>query len=501
MASLRGARAPRAFGLLVALTLAGVLSAVSTAYAGQGTHNWYWPTGRESFGTMDGWLASRPGAWHLAQDMPAAYGAAVYAIADGVVLESKYVDGYGPGRSKGGAVVILHKTAQSREFWALYGHLNSLRYSKGQTVRAGAVIGRINAASPTHLHFGIHPGRAYPSDRNPFRGHTYVRSNLYGYANPVAFLRSEWRVIPYAAPAVPVVLRQATETRTAEVGAAGGFAYWLLPGESAGSDDTSPPVASEGDPSAADPAPLLWWCRAIPSGVATSLPESATPPVFDAARYQIGVNATGAAPGFWVADRRPQVVVRSYAATPAWRGSVGIRGKITNASGAAFKGLRVTLQRRSGTSWSTLASWITLPDGTYSLAWVPTARSSLRVVVSPPAPFTGSTSATLTVAPRVALSAPRLASRTGSRVGVSGSLVPRHAARTKAVLVRFERYESGRWVAKVQTWAALSDTSAGSAYRRTTTLGSRGLWRMRAEHPVDAAHATTASSWVRFSIP
>ena len=157
---------------------------------------------------MDGWFAARPGAWHLAQDMPAPYGAPVYAIADGVVLESKYVDGYGPGGSKGGAMVIQHRTATGKPFWAVYGHLMGLRYSKGQRVSAGAVIARINGSSPSHLHFGIHPGTAYPSDNNPFRGHTYVRSNLYGYTNPVAFMRTEWRVIPYVAPTVPVVLRQ-----------------------------------------------------------------------------------------------------------------------------------------------------------------------------------------------------------------------------------------------------------------------------------------------------
>jgi hypothetical protein len=490
-----------ALGAVVALALVAALATPAVAHAAQGTHNWYWPTGRESFGTMDRWLVARPGAWHLAQDMPGSCGASVYAVADGVVLESKYVDGYGPGGSKGGAVVILHKTAQGKEFWALYGHLKDLRCSKGQKVKAGAVIGRINADSPTHLHFGIHVGRSYPSDKNPFRGHTYVRSNLYGYVNPVSFLRTEWRVIPYLAPTLPLVLRQATDTQTVEVGAADGVAYWLIPAQPGGSEDTSPSVASEDSSRVAEPPAFVWWKRAIPSGVATSLPASSTPPAFDSSRYLVAVNARDSAPGFTVADKRPNVAVTRHAGTPAWRAGAGIAGKVTSRSGGAFQGLRVSLQRWSGSTWSTVASSITLPNGTYSLPWVPTARSTLRVAVKPLSPFVASSSATLTTAPHVALSAPRMTSRTRTRVGVSGTLAPRHSPGTRAVIVRFERYESGRWVRRISSWAAVSDVSEGSAYRRTITLGLRGAWRMRAEHPLDRAHAATATPWVRFAIP
>ncbi len=502
MASSQGGSRQLAAGLAAAAMLAvmGVaLLAPASAYAGQGTHNWYWPTGRETFGGMDGWMANRPGAWHLAQDMSASYGSPVHAVGDGVVLESKYVDGYGPGGGKGGAVVILHKTAQGREFWAVYGHLQSLRYAKGKTVKAGAVIGSVNASSPTHLHFGIHSGRSYPSDNNPFRGHTYTRSNLYGFTDPVAFLRTEWRVIAYRAPAVPVVLRQTTETRTVEVGAVAGHAYWLLPVEEAGGEGSTGGIVAEEDSSSPEPT-FVWWRRAISSGVATALASSSPPPSFDATRYAVGVNATGSAPGFWVADRRPVVRVASYDSTPPWRRSAAIRGRVANASGAAFQGLRVTLQRWSGGAWSTVSSSITLPDGSYVLPWVPRARSSVRVVVKPPMPFVASTSTTLTIAPHVALSAPRLAARTGMRVTVSGALAPRHAAGSRAVVLRFERYESGRWVRRVSTWAVLSDTVGGSVYRRTIPLPSKGKWRVRAEHPTDAAHATTGTSWVGLSI-
>jgi murein DD-endopeptidase MepM/ murein hydrolase activator NlpD len=138
--------------------------------------------------------------------MRGSVGQAVYAVADGYVLESKMARGYGRGGSRGGAVVIQHRTGDGTKFTALYGHLKGLKYKKGQKVKAGAVIGYLNNARPPHLHFGIRLGWGLPEDRNPFRGHTHTTKKTYGFVDPIAFLRKHHRLPkPAPAPVAPPV--------------------------------------------------------------------------------------------------------------------------------------------------------------------------------------------------------------------------------------------------------------------------------------------------------
>jgi murein DD-endopeptidase MepM/ murein hydrolase activator NlpD len=156
-----------------------------------GSGGWYWPAGTEDFQGWDGYWNYRPGShprWHVAQDMPTSVGHPVYAIGDGVILES------GDGHGYGGVLVVLHKTDDGQYFKAVYGHIRrSSKTKKGAKVKAGQIIGRVNGAA--HVHFGIHPGRAYPPDRNPYRGHTYTSKKTYGWVDPVAFLRENPRVL------------------------------------------------------------------------------------------------------------------------------------------------------------------------------------------------------------------------------------------------------------------------------------------------------------------
>ena len=156
-----------------------------------GSGAWYWPTGSEDFGGYSGWLDDRGATWHVAQDMACPYGHPVYAIAAGVVWKaSASVMGYGPGGGPGGALIIVHTTATGVRFRALYGHVMDLRYRAGQHVAAGAVIARVNAIQPSHLHFSVHPGTAYVGG-NPWAGSVPKSwSGHGGFVDPVRFLKS-----------------------------------------------------------------------------------------------------------------------------------------------------------------------------------------------------------------------------------------------------------------------------------------------------------------------
>jgi Peptidase family M23 len=169
-----------------------------TPAVSKGLNGWYWPTGTENLGSMGGWMQYRPGGtpnWHLAKDIGAAYGSPVYALTDGTVFDAYAVlDGYAPA----GAIVVLYRNENGDYFKALYGHVKSLQYRKGAKVKAGAVIGYIGQSNPYHLHFGIHPGAGLPTDpqHNVFRGHTYVKSQTYGWTDPVAYLHAHSPYVP-----------------------------------------------------------------------------------------------------------------------------------------------------------------------------------------------------------------------------------------------------------------------------------------------------------------
>ena len=93
---------------------------------------------------------------HLGYDFDCPYNTEVKAIEDGIVLDSREINGFGSlnPSSKGGAIFIQHG-----DMVALYGHV--IRFvSIGEKVKEGQVIGTVrpftnNGESLPHLHFGI----------------------------------------------------------------------------------------------------------------------------------------------------------------------------------------------------------------------------------------------------------------------------------------------------------------------------------------------------------
>ncbi len=85
---------------------------------------------------------------HTGVDFGAATGTAIHAAASGVVLLAGYTRGYG------NCIIIDHGGGVA----TLYGHCSWLGVSEGQSVKQGAVIGRVGAtgyATGPHLHFEV----------------------------------------------------------------------------------------------------------------------------------------------------------------------------------------------------------------------------------------------------------------------------------------------------------------------------------------------------------
>jgi murein DD-endopeptidase MepM/ murein hydrolase activator NlpD len=96
----------------------------------------------------DGWGA-RGAAWHPGLDFPAPTGTAVTAARGGVVVETgDNPDGYGR------RIVLDHGQGER----TLYAHLSAILVRVGQSVAAGALIGRVGStgfSTGPHLHFEV----------------------------------------------------------------------------------------------------------------------------------------------------------------------------------------------------------------------------------------------------------------------------------------------------------------------------------------------------------
>ena len=450
-----------------------------------GSGAWYWPTGSEDFGGYSGWLDDRGATWHVAQDMACPYGHPVYAIAAGIVWKaSTSVMGYGPGRGPGGAMIIVHTTASGVRFRALYGHVMDLRYHAGQHVAAGAVIARVNAVQPSHLHFSIHPGTKYV-DGNPWAGSVPKGwSGHGGFVDPVKFLRSHPRVIAYLPPRLPLTTI-ATDATPSDVGAAAGVAYW--------SEQVSD-------------ATVVCFCD-LTTGARGVLAAGATAPAFDDVRYRVAL-LPAPANGFTVCDRQPVLTSAGSTTTPAWGAAVTVRARLTSGAGKPFQGARLVLERRAGSAWLRLAAAQTTADGRLALGYTPSRRTVLRLRYVPPAkPPAGADylalkGAPVTVTPHVALTRPSLPASVAARrpVAVSGRLRPRRAATPRSVTLLFERRKSGAWTTVLTVATAIHADGAGSRWAAVVRPPAAGSWRVRAAYAGGAGFAATTSGWRAFTV-
>lgn len=130
-------------------TKRGVRSA-TVKISGGAARNFRWPTmGRIS--SSFGWRRNPFGKrriFHSGLDIAAPRGTAIRAAADGVVVHSGWMGGYGK------TIVISH----SKGLTTLYGHCSRLVVSKGARISRGQVIAHVGStgrSTGNHLHFEV----------------------------------------------------------------------------------------------------------------------------------------------------------------------------------------------------------------------------------------------------------------------------------------------------------------------------------------------------------
>jgi hypothetical protein len=453
---------------LAVLTLAVLAVPVTALAATPGSGLWYWPTGTEDFKGRSGWWDYRSSnrSWHMAQDMPAPVGHPVYAVGDGVVLESKPASGYG------GVLIVLHRNADGSQFKAVYGHIRRGPFPKGARVRAGQNIGRVNGFG--HLHFGIHPGRAYPPDGNPYRGHTYNSAVTYGWVDPIAYLKTHPRV--KITPPLPVVATVETSLTPNVLGTADGVVFWSV--ETSGGEQT---VYSR------------------PIGGTQTLALDTPLPSLDTSRFAVQV----ASDRFTLRDRLPALTAAYSALTPVWGKALALKGTLRSADGSPFVGATVSLERSiDATSWTRVGSALSGMTGAWTISYKPTRACRLRLRFSASDPFISTATSEKAVAPHAGLRAPDKPSTAARGVPfeVSGKLFPRHAAGSQTVMLRFQRRtRSGAWVEALTAPATNRDAGTATRYSGRVTLAA-GPWRVRAETAADQLHAAATTGWFRIAV-
>ncbi|MFV4914182.1 M23 family metallopeptidase [Microbacterium lacticum] len=127
-------------------------------------------TTRIVFPLPDGtWVRTSPFGWrsdpitgerrfHAGSDFAAADGTAIYAVADGRVVQASYTDA-------GGGVIVIEHTVHGERVASMYIHMwqHGIYVAEGDTVTAGQHIGDVGSSGHStgpHLHLQIHPGGA-----------------------------------------------------------------------------------------------------------------------------------------------------------------------------------------------------------------------------------------------------------------------------------------------------------------------------------------------------
>lgn len=144
-----------------------------------GSGNFVWPVDK-IFPVISCWKNNRGNHLHAGIDISAPIGTPVHASADGKV---EIANGTQDPEGYGNMIVINHGNGM----WTLYGHLNEIGVTVGQTVKQGDVIGKTGNSGHSegpHLHFNIqNQGGALGNAANP------------GTLNPLDLLPSDGRAL------------------------------------------------------------------------------------------------------------------------------------------------------------------------------------------------------------------------------------------------------------------------------------------------------------------
>lgn len=174
--------------------------------------------------------------------------------------------------------------------------------------------------------------------------------------------------------------------------------------------------------------------------------------------------------------------------------TMDVDGRIVDAQGADVASASIGVQTSvdQGKTWKTRAPVTSDATGRFAFALAPSRRTMCRFSSA------GVADATVTLTQLAALSEPKVPAQAAGaqRFTVSGTLKPKHAARSKAVKLetRFVN-EDYRQTAGPSFWAKATTYKSYSKYAGSVTLSKKGLWIVRAVVSGDSLHAATATDW------
>jgi hypothetical protein len=195
----------------------------------------------------------------------------------------------------------------------------------------------------------------------------------------------------------------------------------------------------------------------------------------------------------------------SGSGTIAYGASTSVTGTLVDEASAPISGRTLTLQSATSataTSWANVASASSDASGVHAFSVSPTHTTYYRVRFAGDTSYTNALSSVVSVAVQVYLSTPTCSATVHVKksTAFAGYLKPQHAAGAKSVKLQFYRLVSGNWVYVKTVAATNSAHSTYTRYAASTSLGSKGSWRVRAYHPADATNAATYSAWKTFKV-
>ena len=195
----------------------------------------------------------------------------------------------------------------------------------------------------------------------------------------------------------------------------------------------------------------------------------------------------------------------SGSGTIAYGASKTVTGTLVDEASAPLSGRTLTLQStasKTATTWADVTTATTNSTGVCTFHVSPTQTTYYRVRFAGDTDYADTSSSVVSVAVQVYLSTPTWSStvHVNQKTTFAGYLKPLHAAGAKSVQLQFYRRVSGNWVHVKTVKATNSNYSTYTRYAASTSLASKGSWRVRAYHPADATNAATYSGWKTFKV-
>jgi hypothetical protein len=178
-------------------------------------------------------------------------------------------------------------------------------------------------------------------------------------------------------------------------------------------------------------------------------------------------------------------------------GTATLTGCLTDTAGQPLEGATVTIETRSGSEWTTLASVTTIGYGCFELPVTPKSATDYRAVFGGQPGCPGVTGMPVHVLPRVWLSELRAPAplSTTSVFTATCDLRPSHAAGEYPVTFQCQCCVAGRWVTKKLARGLAQNLNDYTRCWARIRLPVAGSWRIRAVHASDALNALTRSPW------